>query len=312
MSGGLSTEQFAGENGEKNPRRWIPREKCIEIIDDLQAVGVQAVQFTGGGEPTVHPDHLDIFDHALHQGLSCALVTNGSLLREGWQAILPSFKWVRVSVDAGTPLTYSEVRNVRPGAFEKTLNNISLIRAEIDRQGTDCLLGAGFVVTALNWDEIVTACQLLKNAGASYVRLGAMFSEEGSGYYSGIYDNIKIKIWQAKELEDDSFKVVDLFGDRITDLDVGAPGYKFCGYQQFVMYIGGDQKVYRCCTTSYTKHGEIGDLSEQSFSQWFGSRAKQDAIANFNARSCKVCQFNGKNETINYMVEPEPLHGEFV
>jgi hypothetical protein len=45
-------------------------------------MGVKAVQITGGGEPTAHPRHADIFRAVLDRGLDLALVTNGVLLRD--------------------------------------------------------------------------------------------------------------------------------------------------------------------------------------------------------------------------------------
>ena len=36
----------------------IPRDKMMEIIDDLGEMGIKAVTFSGGGEPTIYP-HLE-------------------------------------------------------------------------------------------------------------------------------------------------------------------------------------------------------------------------------------------------------------
>jgi hypothetical protein len=115
----------------------------------------------------------------------------------------------------------------------------------------------------------------------------------------------------TKYREDDKFKVIDLFSHRINDLDQGSPDYPLCGYQHFTVYIGGDQKVYRCCTTSYTKHGEVGDLSKMSFKEWFESKERYELYRNFNPSTCHHCQFNNQNEVINYLVST-PDHVEFV
>lgn len=310
MSGGFSTEQFADAEGNKNPTRMIPKAKCLEILEDLQSLGVRAVQFTGGGEPTVHPDHLEIFQKALDLGLDCALVTNGFLLRDGWADVLPRFKWIRVSVDAGSAAVYSAVRKLTERAYARTLANVAKLASATSASG--CLLGVGYVVTQENWRDLVPACKTFRELGVPYVRLAAMFSAEGSEYYKGIHGGVREAVFEAKALETESFSVVDLFGDRISDLNLGSPDYEFCGYQQFCTYIGGDQKVYRCCTTAYTKHGEIGDLTGQRYRDWFASEQKKQAIGSFDARSCRVCQFNGKNKTINYMVSQEPMHVNFV
>lgn len=311
-STGFTNEQFGEDMGKgftMNPNRMIDMMKAIEILDDCFRLGVKAIQFTGGGEPTVHPDHMGIFAYAQGLGLQTSLVTNGTRLLDGWEGVLSKMAWIRVSVDAGTPETYSKVRRCPPEQYEKTLSNIRRIVANAPES---CLVGAGYVVTRENYKEIFEGCLNLKHAGVPYVRLCAMFSTDGPGYYEGIYEAIKERIQRAKSLEGDHFKVIDLFGDRISDLSQHSPDYSFCGYQQFVTYIGANLRVYRCCTTSYTKHGEVGDLSDKRFSEWFNSDRKDGQYAEFDARTCEVCQFNGQNRVINYLLEDEPLHVDFV
>lgn len=306
MDGGFSTENFGEMKvGEliKNPNRRIPKDKAIEILNDCVDVGVKAVQFTGGGEPTAHPDHISIFEIARGLGLKVGLVTNGLVMRE--PEVLANMDWVRISLDAGTAETYEKIRESK--GFNKVLNNVRTL-VDLD---TPCVIGMGFVVTRENWEEIPRTCSLVKELGVSYIRIAAMFSEEGSEYYKGIGFDITMMLEAVKVLEDDNFKVVDLFSQRISDLDQGSPKQEFCGYQNFTVYIGGDQKVYRCCTTSYTKHGEVGNLKNQTFKKWLTSWEKEEAYSKFDARSCHHCQFHSQNEVINYLVN-EPTHVDFV
>ncbi len=306
MDGGFSTEQFGEMKGGilvKNPNRRIPEEKAIEILNDCADVGVKAIQFTGGGEPTAHPKHIDIFKHAHWRGLKTGLVTNGLIMRDF--GVLANMDWVRVSLDAGKGESYEKIRESK--GFDKVLSNIRTLVGV----GTPCVIGIGFVVTRENNKEIATACKIARDLGVRYIRISAMFSEEGSKYYRGLGAPIRISIREGKEFETDSFKVVDLFSRRMSDLDQGSPKHEFCGYQNFTVYIGGDQKVYRCCTTSYTKHGEVGDLSKSTFKEWLISWEKKEAYEKFDARSCHHCQFHAQNEVINYLVS-EPTHVDFV
>ncbi len=312
MSGGFSSEQFADEQGNKNPNRMIPTEKALEILSDCATLGVKAIQFTGGGEPTVHPSHLALFSAAQGFGLETSLVTNGVILRKGWEQVYPRMSWVRVSIDASSPDEYASVRNVSSLMYAKALGNLALLAGEIERQGRDCLLGAGYVITKENWEHLHEGVQAIKATGCHYVRLSAMFSTEGPAYYEGLHDAIRYEISRCKQLEDERFKIVDLFGDRIHDLEQHAPDYEFCGYQQFNCYIGGNLKVYRCCTTAYTHHGEVGDLKGQRFADWFYSQQKKDSYGNFDARSCMTCQFNGQNRVIAYLTGETPTHVNFV
>jgi MoaA/NifB/PqqE/SkfB family radical SAM enzyme len=310
-SSGFSTEQFAGEHGEKNPNRKIPTAKALEILDDCAALGVKAIQFTGGGEPTVHPDHLLLFEYAQNLGLETSLVTNGVLFRDGWESVLPKMKWVRISIDAGSAKEYAAVRRVKPEFYATALTHVAMLAAEIKKQGTDCVLGVGYVLTRENWSDAYEGVALIRAAGAHNVRLSAMFSTDGAAYYDGVYDDIKAEIERVENLASPAFDVIDLFGDRISDLVQHAPDYDFCGYQQFNIYVGGNLKVYRCCTTAYTRHGEVGDLTNQRLASWFYSHQKYDAYADFKASSCNVCQFNGKNKNILYVIR-EPQHVNFV
>jgi MoaA/NifB/PqqE/SkfB family radical SAM enzyme len=298
MDGGFSTENFADEEGNKNPKRWMPKEKVKEILLDASMLGVGAVQFTGGGEPTVHPNWEELLDYAQCLGMKTGLVTNGIKLKPS--PVLNRLTWLRISLDAGSRITYETVRRHR--GWDKAMAALELAGS---LKGP--LVGVGFVITAENWSEIADAAHLVKAARIPYIRLSAMFSHKGADYYKGLEGFIENERLRAKSLEDSKFQVVDFFDNRVKDLEMATPDYNFCGFQQFVLYIGADQKVYTCCTNAYTTHGEIGDLREQRFAAWMRSHRRYD----FDARSCHHCQFNDKNKIINYMLS-EPAHVEFV
>jgi MoaA/NifB/PqqE/SkfB family radical SAM enzyme len=299
MDTGFSVENFADEQGNRNPKRFIPTQKAKEILDDCAMLGVGAIEFTGGGEPTVHPDCVEIVGHAQSLGMQTGLVTNGVRLRD--HEVYRSLDWLRISLDAGTAETYERIRESR--MWSKVMANLNLA-------GTfeKPYVGVGFVVTRENYKELPQACRIVKAANIPYVRISAMFSTAGANYYDEIVDEIGDLRRQAAALAEEKFKVVDFFSERVEDLDQGQPDYKFCGEQQFVLYIGGDQKVYTCCTNAYTTHGEIGDLRQQSFAEWMRSHRRYD----WDARSCHHCQFNGKNRVVDFMINPDPAHVNFV
>jgi sulfatase maturation enzyme AslB (radical SAM superfamily) len=80
----------------------------------------------------------------------------------------------------------------------------------------------------------------------------------------------------------------------------------------FSTYIGGDLNVYRCCTTAYNERGVIGSLKNQTFRQLWESQEKREDFDNFDARGCERCMFNNENRVISYLLEPDPLHVNFV
>ena len=298
MDGGFSTEQFGDDKGNRNPVRFIPTAKVKEILDDCARLGANAIEFTGGGEPTVHPDCFEIIEYAQKLGLQTGLVTNGVRLKQC--AAVENLTWLRISLDAGDAATYERIRESK--AWKQVMKNL-VYAGSLEKP----YVGVGFVITRENYKELAAATKLTKEAGIDYIRISAMFSTLGHAYYDGIEDVILQQIEESVAYNDENFKAVNFYNDRVKDLDDGKPDYKFCGEQQFVLYIGGNQKIYTCCTNAYTKHGEIGDISNQSFATWLNTTRRYD----FDATSCHHCQFNQKNRVINWMLST-PDHIDFV
>jgi MoaA/NifB/PqqE/SkfB family radical SAM enzyme len=300
MDTGLSTELFWTETTH-NPNRKIETSKAREILDDCASMGVKAIQFTGGGEPTVHPEHRELFAYAQDLGLDTSLVTNGVRLDVESDSTL-RMKWIRVSIDAGREETYCKIRNVNATHWRKAWANVERLAKRFEGA-----LGVGFVVAPESFKEIGECASRCKYAGVSNMRVGAVFSEQGIGFYGGLIPEIVEAINEAKAKYDgDGFEIIDLFGRRLGDLENGSPTDPFCGYQHMTMYIGGDLNVYRCCNTSYTKAGLLGSLKETSLKELFGT-----LDYSFDARQCRYCQFLGQNEAISALIK-EPEHVNFV
>lgn len=301
ISEGLSTELFVTPETH-NPNRRMATPKALEIIDCCADIGVRAIQFTGGGEPTVHPDHLALIEHAQSRGLDTALVTNGVRLDPTHPATL-ALKWIRVSVDAGTPETYARVRRVTTAHWDRAWGVLRALSETY--QGR---LSVGFVVTNENHTELSDFVRQCHRSGVRSARVGAVFSEKGAAYYtkvSAVTQSIDAARGVASAV---GVELANLFPRRIDDLQHGAPTDAFCGYQHFTMYVGADLGVYRCCNTAYTTRGKVGDLTNQTLSKLLASRAIADG---FDARQCHYCQFTEHNKTISALMR-KPDDANFV
>ena len=319
MEGYTSNKNFGEWDAVKqminnNPNRMIAYEKCIEILDDCAEMGVKALQFTGGGEPTVHPKHKELFQYTIDKGMDLALVTNGTVMREGVPEILAQGKWVRFSVDAGNAESYAQIREVPITYFDKTLNNIKKVVAARDKASdSDLVIGVGFVVVKENWTEIYDAVEKYSKLGVDNVRISAVFTPEDFDYFAEFYEEAKALAQKAKDdFETDEFKVFNLFGDRIGDLVLQRPDYDFCSYMHLNTYIGGDLKVYTCCNNAYNDLGDMGSIKDQRFLDYWMSESKKKRYEKFKAPGCERCMFNNKNKFINYMIEDNPVHVNYI
>jgi len=319
MSGYTSNENFGildkvSQKVESNPNRKISYDKCVEILEDCKELGVRAIQFTGGGEPTTHLDHPKIFQKVIDLGMDLALITNGAILKPDVVDTLVHAKWVRFSIDAGTPEMYSKIRKIKPEKFHNTLKNISkLIEAKKNSQNTDLLIGVGYVVDENNFGEIYKFAKIASDLGVDNMRIGAIFTPEGFEYHRAHHQVVVEQVQRIKEdFQSDTFTVFDAFKDRIDDLVHESPDYEHCGYMHFDTYIGGDLKVYSCCNNAYSSHGEMGSIENQSFKNFWLSDAKKNRYKALKASSCERCMFNAKNKFINYLLSKDPTHVNFV
>lgn len=314
MEGYTSNQHFGAldKNGNftNNPTRFIPIKKIREILDDCRAMGIRAVQLTGGGEPTVHPQFDEVVDDVLDRGLDLALVTNGVKMSARAIESLMRATWLRVSIDASNATTYSRYRRCPEGHWTKMIGNLERLVATKRQTGSGVTIGVGFVVTRENHREIADLVLLARKIGVDNVRISAAFTTEGSEYHRDIFAEAKRQAARSVSLSTPTFRVYDMLGDRVGDLEEGAPDYGFCGIQHFTTYIGGDQRVYRCCVTSYNDQGFLGDLKEQRLADLWSSGDKRQRMQTFDARTCERCMFNARNRAINSALA-QPEHENF-
>lgn len=313
VSGNQSAELFGG----RNPKRFMDARKAHEILFDFWALGGKAVLFTGGGEPTVHPQFLDVALAATAHKLDVALVTNGLLMGHVLAAYLVRHAtWVRVSLDAATGRTYARTRGGSRDQFQRVLENI---RRLVDlrnktRNKMRLTIGIGFVVDQANWHELVDACVIAREIGADHIRLNAAYRHDQRERAEQDWTAEALRRAKAvkADLDSDRFTVFNRLPDRVADFRHGPPSHPFCGIQHFTTYIGADLNVYRCCITSYSRRGLIGSLKDQTFSELWNSQAKREDFERFDARQCDWCMFRATNQTIQYAIEEAPEHVNFI
>ena len=184
MDGYSSSQKF-------NDRDWIKEEKCIEILTDLKNGGTKAIQFTGGGEPTVHPKINNIFRHTLDLGLELALVTNGMKMNDETIELLSRAQWVRFSLDSFNDNTYSAIRKVSPDKMFIVKENI---RKLIFSKSKDTVVGVGFVVTKENYKEVYECAKMCKEMGVDNFRISASFTPLKEKYFDDFLQKGKIQI----------------------------------------------------------------------------------------------------------------------
>jgi MoaA/NifB/PqqE/SkfB family radical SAM enzyme len=320
LSGYSSNQLFSVQNADgtfnHNPNRMLDPDLVRSIIDDCARMGVRAIQITGGGEPTIHPQARQLIAYAQEKGLDTALVTNGlNLERRIGADVVQRLSWLRISVDAATPGTFATVRPAYRGDverskknFENVIESIRWVVALKKTTGSKIVIGMGFVTQEENWKEMPAFVKLARDLGVDNARISGAFTPKGDAYHAGYREEALALEQEAAALATPTFAVHARFAEKLDDLQA-RPDYKDCWYQQFTTYIGGDGNLYRCCVQAYNYHGLIGNIAEAGgLKALWDSKIKQFKFGKFDARSCATCQFGDKNRAINQIVRsPEPL-----
>jgi MoaA/NifB/PqqE/SkfB family radical SAM enzyme len=128
---------------------------------------VAAIDFTGGGEPTLHPRLPDLVAEAASAGCRTGFLSNGMLLDEelARRLIDAGIEWLTFSIDGADASTYEAIR---PGAsFELVTSNIRRLAAI--RSGRTPRIGINFVMMQENAHQLEAIVELAAALGASFV-----------------------------------------------------------------------------------------------------------------------------------------------
>ena len=91
----------------------------LEALDQMKMLGVRSITFTGGGEPTMNMNFMNMVLAAVHKQFEVGLITNGILLDQ----VIPYarlFTFIRISLDAASADTNLRIKGVH--TFEQVVN----------------------------------------------------------------------------------------------------------------------------------------------------------------------------------------------
>lgn len=291
----------------------IPEAKMWEIVDDLIAMEVKAVTFSGGGEPLLYKPLPDVVERLAGAGIRVASLTNGANLKGRMaEAFARHGTWLRISLDAWDDASYAASRGAGAGDFTKLIANMRAFLAK----GGGCVLGVSFIVGHDNHTHILDVCRLLKEVGVNHVKVtGAVVANggaENNRYHAPIVEATNRQIAAAQEeLEDDRFRVINHYHELS---ELFEKNYNICAFQMFLTVIGADQGVYSCQDKAYTEAGRLGWIKERRFKEfWFSEENRNRLYGLDPAVSCRHhCVAHNKNLALSDYLAIDREHGVFV
>lgn len=291
---------------------YIPREKMMEIIDDIVEMGVKAVTFSGGGDPFYYPYLLDTVKKLSKTSVKFAALTNGAnLCGEVAEIFANCGAWLRISIDGWDDESYSQYRGVSKGEFSKVMKNMENFK----KIGGNCFLGVSVIVDRKNALHLYEFIKKIKDVGVNSVKISpCVVSNDGAKnneYHKPIFKNVKEQVKRAiEDFAEANFEVFDSYHELDDKFE---KDYSWCPYLQVLPVIGADMNIYPCQDKAYNlDEGLIGSIKNQRFKDfWFSD--KENFLKIDPSKVCNHhCVANAKNKLVLEYLGADKGHLGFV
>jgi Radical SAM superfamily len=149
------------------PSAMIPAPLLKEIIQDFHNHGGRIVRFDGGGDPLLHPAVLsgEVVEFAAQLGLKTTILTSGDWLHQAnLGRIAETGCYLRLSLNAATDKTRRAFHGNRYSLTEILVYAKRFVEI-IERINQDVPVGATFLLSHLNYKEVLNCAYLAREAG---------------------------------------------------------------------------------------------------------------------------------------------------
>lgn len=272
-------------------------------LREMAHAGVKAIVWSGGGEPTTHPQWLEIVEYAKSLGLQQGMYTLGGLLTPETAARLAAAaSWVVVSLDCADAQSYATEKGVPGGRFIAACDGIR----ELSKGTT---VGVSFLLHGGNWRRWSEMLGLSRALGSTYTtfRPAIQFQRDAPATCTGDRGWVTEALPWLEALE--RTPDVEVEAARfVAYRDWAGRDYDACKGIQLTTVVTPDGRVWLCPQRRGFTDSVIGDLSTESFAALWARHP--GAWSDF--RECRVmCRLHAVNEQIAAIQTPR-VHEAFV
>lgn len=291
--------------------RFLDTKVLKARLMEMAGLGLKSVMFAGEGEPFLHPDMAAISVHANKCGIDTAFTTNAVMLRPAViDKVLPGASWIKVSINGGTPVTYSQIHRCPPADFSTVFANLGYAAGLKKKKGYKCALGMQMVLLPENAHEAADLARKARDAGMDYlvIKPYSQHPQSITDKYKNIrYADFKKLSEELKKFNRPGFSVIFRL-NTMKKWDEACRPYDRCLALPFWSYIDAGGDVWGCSMFLGDKKFHYGNINELSFRRiWLGAKRRKslEYVSKMDASACRVnCRMDEINRYLWQLKNP--------
>jgi len=265
-------------------------------IKEAYELGTRGISFTGGGEPLLHRDFVQIVEYSKMLGFDNGLITNGSLISpKNVFQLNHSLQWIRISMGGGNKDSYAKVQGV--DQFERVIDNIKLLVKTKVETKNNLNIGIRVLVSKDNLNNIENLAHILSEMQINYLQLAPdQFTNDGGAFWN---DNSTITIFRnVKQILEKNGIMLLAAGYTINDDNLQYPRTCYAHFFQAAVTADGNLTFCKNCR-GHDKY-YIGNIYNKSLTEIWGDTVVTDLESCVKPNNCGlVC----KNMALNVAME---------
>ena len=312
-------------------------ETVLNILNELNLLGIKAIVYKGGGEPSLHKQFMEVIKTTRDYQFETGIVTNGQSLINDYEGIVKFVNYIRISIDGPTPESHQNIHNVDD--FKRRIEGVKKIvkhRKKLNQRHP--VIGLSFAMDYEMIPLIDKAIELGDSLEVDYILFRPPFFEEvGRQSTMTIAQGEKLRsaFTEAKKRYNGHLKIFidywvsDSESDQISSkkqsprrgniMQKGANGIEHitgrCLATPLMAIITADSNVYPCCNLRHLNTWCIGAIDYKqniSFETIWNSQQRKNILNRLQKIQCIAhCThpLSKYNEAIEYLKSKQYHHG---
>ncbi|MBU1853423.1 MAG: radical SAM protein [Candidatus Omnitrophica bacterium] len=306
-------------------KKELPKDVLVKLIDDLSSLGTKRIRFTGGGEPFMHKDLMEIIEYARRKKLLVALSTNfGMASKKDIKKLIDlGLEELCISIWGSNSQIYDKIHpGVSSSYFERLKENLLFLK-ETKKNGPRVTFAN--VIMNLNFEDFQDMYKfgLQYGADAVYFTLVDIFQKQTDKLLLNEEERKKLlnMAMEVKERNKDDSLHLEFFDGFLRRLSKSCEDFEKGEYDKFDVdkipcYVGwffarvlANGNIVPCCRGVKKV---LGNINKKSFKDiWFSEKYNEfRARAKYLSKNDIYFQKIGCIKECDNLMHNEEMHSK--